>query len=435
MLPATLGSRRSSQWKRAGVPRIDWSHPLARGLLFYGYDTGFGGIVDLVSGRGMKAVGTLPSVGASPNGQGFLWNNSPAAYFSSDSTVQIGGPYTVACAYIQTGTVGAYTRPFGRTALNGGSQPFVNWDFEINDASTGQNKVTFNYDDGGVVTTAATWSGNANNVFTSLLMSAFDAVSKNINCYAQGALVASHTYFNCSTSNTNDAILFSGASAAASVSPFIGYVYYGAFWNRPLSAAEALRLHADPYCFLIYPHDLAFAALAAPAGGNRTITGASTVPAFTESAALAVTDKITGASSVPAFASTAHLTYTDRITGAETMANFTSSGAIAQSDHVTAAQTIAAFTNSGALKAIDKIAGASTVPAFTESAAMKAIDKIAANDNMPAFTSTAHLTYTDRITGASAMPTFASIGEISTGAPAPSGLYPYVRRRGRIGRA
>jgi len=41
------------------------------------------------------------------------------------------------------------------------------------------------------------------------------------------------------------------ATANHNFSTFCGYVYWGAFWNRVLSPAEALQLYLDPYCFLL----------------------------------------------------------------------------------------------------------------------------------------------------------------------------------------
>lgn len=248
---AVLFKLSRGQVKPQGVPRIDWTHPLAQGLVFYAFDTGTGVVLDLVGNRPQNFAGTIDPSGATPWGTGKTYGGSGAVYFNSDADIR--NPQTAqfscACAYVQTGTVAAYTRPFGRTAENGGGQPYYNWDWEINPVGNGQNIVSFNAAAGSFTTTRATWTGNANNVFTSLLTTVNAPATTAIG-YAQGQSIGQDTTDGASNDNNGDYIIFA-AGTITSPSSFIGSVFYGALWNRVLTAAEALQLHLDPYCFLI----------------------------------------------------------------------------------------------------------------------------------------------------------------------------------------
>lgn len=252
---ARLSLTSRGQVKPPGIPRINWRHPLAKGLLFYGFDTGGGLIVDLVAGRPMTKVGTWPANGVSPWGAGIKWQGSGGAYFNADAAIRnatAAGNYTYACAYLQTGTVGSFAAPFVRTANNNGSSPFNNWTFAIDPSGAGQADVQGSYCISTGFNNTANWTGNANQVFTSLVGTATTALS----LYAQGGLVALSSAGTAANNSTQDSIGFSTSSAAAVVNPFIGFVFYGAFWSRPLSPSEILALHEQPYDFLEWPTDL-----------------------------------------------------------------------------------------------------------------------------------------------------------------------------------
>ena len=259
-----------------GPVKIDWSHPLTNGLLFYGYDTG-SMVIDLVGGTTGTIVGTADTGGMTPNGPGIAYNGStiylPGSTRADIDAAQTSQSFSWACAYYQTGTVGAYTRPFGRTANNAGLQPYANWDFEINPGGAGQNVVVSNYA-ATTIQSSPQWTGNASNVFTSLL-STVQVISlvNAVTLYAQGQQAAQNLSANVATAtNANANIMFSGGSDAGIISNFTGKVYYGAFWNRVLRPDEAALLHADPYCFLV-PAEGEMPALQAAAPVQASGTG------------------------------------------------------------------------------------------------------------------------------------------------------------------
>src|ERR1044072_2656391 len=138
---------RFGQVRPAGsLPSIDWDHPLANGLLFYGYDsvatagwndttTGGAGtsgpVTDLVTGSVAYRMGTgsftSPSVTANPFGPAYTYNVNNANTFGLAGTNSVpgapirnaqAGNWTYGCAFIKTGSVGTYSRPGGRHAQN-----------------------------------------------------------------------------------------------------------------------------------------------------------------------------------------------------------------------------------------------------------------------------------------------------------------------------
>lgn len=253
----------------AGLPRINWSHPLAQGLLFYGYDNGAGvgwnnssgngsalsqAVCDLVSDASAYRMGTLtfttPAVTGTPYGPAFTYDTNNSCNFAASTAIQAAtaaGGYTYACAFIKTGSVGQYSRPFGRTANNGASSPFVNWDFEINPGSTGQGNIVANVNNAGGLSTTPNGSISDNQYTT--------AVGKlsgsTLSLYLNGAFATSTSGITAGSANSQDAIMFGGSSTAGISNPFAGVVFYGALWNRVLSDQEIQLLHTDPYCFLL----------------------------------------------------------------------------------------------------------------------------------------------------------------------------------------
>jgi hypothetical protein len=256
------------------LPAIDWDHPLSNGLLFYGYDsvatagwndnsTGGSGtsapVIDLVTGAVAFRMGTgaftSPSTVGTPYGPVYQYNTNNGNILNSSATVQTAtaaSNYTFACAFICTGSVGQYSRPFGRTANNGTSEPFMNWDFEINPGGVGQTVICSN-----VCASASSHKKSTNCNFTTGAYTTATATivgttgSSTLNTYINGALAATDPGTAVASVNTNDTILFGSSSGASIANPFVGVVFYGAFWNRVLSADEILTLHLDPYCFLL----------------------------------------------------------------------------------------------------------------------------------------------------------------------------------------
>lgn len=242
--------------KPLGIPTINLDHPLAEGLVFYAFDTGLGTYIDLIGQRPCKMLGTPPTPTPSAWGQGSLWGGAGSAMFSQDTAIQAvtaSGTYTYACAYVQTADVGIFARPFGRTALNAGGPPYVNWIFDINNPAGGngnQSTISFEVNSGGQ-DYSATVSGNAQNAWMSLAGVATGGAS--VGCWINGIQQATISPPSLSSTNTNADLIISGNSNAGVGNPWTGFVFYGALWNRKLTPDQLLQLHDDPWCLLQVP--------------------------------------------------------------------------------------------------------------------------------------------------------------------------------------
>jgi len=251
------------------IPRINWGHPLTRGLLTYCYDVG-GPIIDLVGGGTGKIVASTTHIArsVSPFGLGLKYGaTSSSDYFLMPvnrriSTFGNSVPYTIACATFYTGA------PNINSVVVGPS-----------DGSSNQGPV-FWID--GTNTFFAVVLNNANthdfaqlrttNTFQSWVCAAPSTTTATL--YANGKLDSSLSGIATTQSITGMSNIFNNGNTGSnnySGGAGNGLVYYYAGWNRVLTAAEALLLHSDPYCFLIYPEDEIFA----------TLVGASAAPSFT----------------------------------------------------------------------------------------------------------------------------------------------------------
>lgn len=237
------------------IPRINWHHPLTSGLIYYGYDTGTGLVLDLVEGKQptYQAL-TLPLNRPSARGSGLVYTQGGAGGFfpieARVNSIFLNGLYSMACAWFITALpTSTFAAPFG-----------------INDAA-GNNASTFLWNSAGTTdmqwaianVNPATFTANSINTYHSLLGVNTSATSQNI--YFDGALKTT-TALTATFATTTCAPCFNTSQAGGSpVNGVSGWVYYGALWNRKISQGSARLLHDDPYCFLIYPEDEMFASL------------------------------------------------------------------------------------------------------------------------------------------------------------------------------
>jgi hypothetical protein len=236
------------QVKPQGIPQIDWSHPLAQGLISYWFDTGMGFYVDLVRGNvtGLGTGSTYPPTDASPYGTAFKFSaggpnviQDPAVFFRTSWAA----PYAFSVGWFARGATGAGAFPVYAGLLDG----------PVGNTALGLFKDT----------------ANSNNLFLSIINA--DAISlgtpptsgfhvasltttgaSSQDGYLDGALKNSNTLTN---SYNNVFIHFvAGGPAVNSTSSTEGpnaSVFYFAIWERQLTAAENQLLWTDPYCFLV----------------------------------------------------------------------------------------------------------------------------------------------------------------------------------------
>lgn len=265
-------TRRYGQYKRAGIPSINWDHPLAQGLLFYVYDAG-GYYLDLVqhqSGK-LEANTTVASVGSYPLGYGVKWpgaNNSSDIFFPvSNGAKSLGAtiPWSTACGTYYLGSPsGVFVAATGVSNALGDTGPCFLTNIVNNTVMSmaPNNGATIpNFVQTISLNTFQTWAASTNSATV-------------LNMYVNGKLDSSPTLasttFSIATASPY-VVLDNGVTSAIggnSNGPggISGYLPYYAAWARALTAADNFQLHNDPYCFLIYPEDDIFPALSAPSG-------------------------------------------------------------------------------------------------------------------------------------------------------------------------
>lgn len=254
--------RRGPAKPYASVPRIDWSHPLAKGMVFYAYDAG-GVIFDLVNGGGTGKVfsstthiaRTQSKFGYGYKYPGTATSDSVSLPISGNTKVTsfatVAAPFSYAAGVLQTGTgtTGGYLVSMGSAAAGQDNCGFV---------LTGATQVEALLDNG---TTSAVFAQTFTaNVFHTLVAVATTTAAGNV--YFDGGAAQSFAGTTVNNTGTNQVNFNTGqAGAAANGGGSNGFVFYFAGWNRVLTAIEAKLLHSDPYCFLIYPEDEVFATL------------------------------------------------------------------------------------------------------------------------------------------------------------------------------
>lgn len=233
----------------SGLPRINWSHPLAYGLLFYAYDMPeMSAAVDLVSGA--IASSNLSNT-VTPFGPATLYAGTARSFSTSPSYVQAAtaaGNYSWACAFYKTGTAASFATPFGRQANSGASQPFCNWDFEINVSGLGQTQMQYDWNASGNITRNGNLTISDNTLQTVIGIMTGSGSTATVTGALNGVAAGGTSFNNTPQSvNTGDPIQIGGIP---------GCVFWGGFWARPLSQNECALLHNDPWCLLTFPNDL-----------------------------------------------------------------------------------------------------------------------------------------------------------------------------------
>jgi len=266
--------RRGQKKPFASLPRINWSHPLASGLVTFMYD-GCGVVIDLVTGELAKIIvsgGTASIVGTQYGQTYFTANVGSGTYWgfnTSNSPIQnnLGTNYSFASGYVRRGATSAnygdifcYCDSATTTPIWIGSNATtseVMWTLDGVNIYTGTVVPALNMfsTSGGVVTSSTT--GTTYHIDA---VNGFNATNRT------GLSVTNHTGFVPAMYidiEHSGGIVDGGQQCA---------IFYGAVWkNRVLTNADWLNLHLDPWSLLIYPEDEIFA----------TLVGVSTVTPFT----------------------------------------------------------------------------------------------------------------------------------------------------------
>jgi hypothetical protein len=288
------------QVKPAGVPRINWSHPLARDLICYFFDTG-DDIVELVRGWPRSTRATPVSYGdMSPYGPALRWLGTQDAsiYFDTANrdprlrTLSARG-FTASCAFFQTAnlaggnTAAAATTEagiFSRCRINGnaGTDSMVWWGFQIYQNAVDVHQYVMGLGDstGAFIRWASGFNPSSFLGTTSLnnyhtLTMTMNGAGTSGSGYADGiggsisGATAFTAYVAHDGTDTTDHIVFGNKSTTTQANnsdiPFPGgHIFWGACWDRELTATEHVQLHNDPYCLLLPANEPQVGLIAVP---------------------------------------------------------------------------------------------------------------------------------------------------------------------------
>ena len=245
------------------IPRINWSHPLAAGLISYGYDVGCGPI-DLVTG-GLRTItnSTNPPFGGpqtSRYGRGFTCvattgvGSSPYTVSGGANLENVGvaAPYSFA-----TGLMFTATPAVGAAGLFVNCDATSNRTFQVGCASVSGTDLWWIFSNGGGLSVTAAGAIKINTFQTALGVALTGSTAA---CYVDGVLNISPAVTTTSAVISGAKLSYWGLRSSGNQNTVSGFNYYGAVWKgRALTAKEARKLHDDPYCFLIYPEDEMFA--------------------------------------------------------------------------------------------------------------------------------------------------------------------------------
>jgi hypothetical protein len=264
------------------VPRIDWSHPLAAGLSTYCYDIG-GSVFDLVNGGHITTVGTSGSQ-QTQFGRALQFPLTGYGYMPPLPPGKInpfGGntPYSAAMGTLQlAGAIGPSSPDSAHVSVqDAGNSQNTAFGFNTFPLGSGNNKPN--------PTMACVFGNVTANEFNQLVLPnvyqswAMSGVTGTATQYSNGVFDTTFSGFvSDNGAVTNGQIMYNTASINSGQTfgnSINGFVYYFAMWGRAISASEALLLHEDPYCFLIYPEDEMFATLIGAASSIITLIGGS----------------------------------------------------------------------------------------------------------------------------------------------------------------
>lgn len=214
---------------------IDRRNPLTRGLVFLATPAGGDAFGRPLSGVTSIGPGYLRG---GPGGLGLAQGSLVAAKYGAIGNVLTGRECSLLVMANRIGAVGQYARLFDTRQGGSGLALF------LNSADAGQNAIRalcntniVNHDVSGTL-------ADTSKLFI-VQVNIKDSLAE---IYDGGALIASSTVSGGTlTQNPANAVLLGSESASSIVSPFSGFIYLAALWNRDLSPAEVKALAANPW--------------------------------------------------------------------------------------------------------------------------------------------------------------------------------------------
>ena len=228
---------------------IDWSHPLANGLIACYVPGGARGAVDLTGIGPLVAIRSGSSIAPSSYGAALgSFATSPGAFtgtIPSAWKLTTGG--TIFSAIELTGTPVASSTIFGLAYNSAGTSPFNDYVLSFN----GSAQPNFSYNHGGtfasVQSTGASLGVGRHTVAGSFVVALGGAIA----IYQDGAVVKTGTWAAAPPpSYTGGGYLQIAGDNSVTSRIINGSTAISLIYNRPLSAAEVAALDRDPFCML-----------------------------------------------------------------------------------------------------------------------------------------------------------------------------------------
>lgn len=258
-----------------GIPIIDWSHPLAQGLVLAmipdSYVTNLAAPNTISSTLGVSFSAGFPGLAvrnpatsAINMKYGDLAGQSGYSIFSIQAASSVPASNSASPILDQDGELFA-NRIFQYRYFNGNGTLECQFIFFDNNSTQNAYVTTSNSLTAAQLTTPATMSARVNYVEGIGYLTFNGARALSPASSVLGVATLSRSAFssgvNLFTTNTSPSFGY-----------FVGNIYASYMWKRKLSDAEDALLHTDPYCFLIFPGDQTYTNVKAK---NNAITRAS----------------------------------------------------------------------------------------------------------------------------------------------------------------
>jgi len=245
--------------------QINFGHPLANGLILYYLPTGGAGLPALMYPRVLLPTENIPGNRPSPlwtsdqGGRSINWPGSYGHYYTRQIFME--PTWVTVVARVKEHSAGQLN-PFAtlmRKAINdGGSAPFASYDIQYNWNNVASSVAADTNDGSNNLKTVTTTIADAlrRQVHT-IGLTVGPSGSNGVlqlwyNGRSQASLSYASTHIGYDTSTTTGNLLSVGSThAGTEANAFKGRVYYGAIWNRPLTASEMEWLAVEPYAFLL----------------------------------------------------------------------------------------------------------------------------------------------------------------------------------------
>ena len=223
---------------------VDWSHPLAQGLLALHIPL-VDQAIDLVGNANMTRSGS-PSRGSGAFGEGQYGGGALAGSeytLPTDSRLRINAPYSIMWAGHHVSTPTAAVPLYGVVHNRTDASPYLCYALSV------QPQLTLYQNRGGGL--AQTVAASSATLGAHVYVGTND-LSGNVYVYDNGALAASNTIGGGSSISYGSTSLISFGVQPATSRQTNSTSNIGAVWNRMLSANEVAQLAADPFCMLRY---------------------------------------------------------------------------------------------------------------------------------------------------------------------------------------